>query len=109
MCISKTILASCFLKHGLGTYRRKSHALASKRMYDGLFEFSDILGLVRWATFSTYGEDSCPVFKPRRVAVLTKMTRYEYERERIRHQGLSEEEFKAYVSRGFCHYSATVF
>lgn len=38
-------------------------------------------------------------FKPAKVAVVTKTTRYEFEQQRYRYAGLSEEDFKQLVSR----------
>lgn len=38
-------------------------------------------------------------FKPARVAVVTKTTRYEFEQQRYRYAGLSEEDLKQLVSR----------
>ncbi|KAK7100993.1 hypothetical protein V1264_023847 [Littorina saxatilis] len=50
---------------------------------------------VRWATTTTNPDDAVPMFNPKRAAVLTKMSRYEYER-RL-HSRLSEKEFKAFL------------
>lgn len=36
-------------------------------------------------------------FKPEKVAVVTKTTRYEFEQQRYRYAGLSEEDFKQLV------------
>ncbi len=38
-------------------------------------------------------------FKPAKVAVVTKTTRYEFELQRYRYAGLSEEDLKQLVSR----------
>lgn len=38
-------------------------------------------------------------FKPAKVAVVTKTTRYEFEQQRYRYAGLSEEDLKQLVSR----------
>lgn len=43
------------------------------------------------------GEEAEPVFQPRRAVILTKMTRYEYERKIC--DGMSDVEFREYVSR----------
>lgn len=48
---------------------------------------------------SVYNALSQPksVFKPERVAVVTKTTRYEFEQQRYRYAGLSEEDLKQLV------------
>ncbi|KAK7488487.1 hypothetical protein BaRGS_00020272 [Batillaria attramentaria] len=46
-------------------------------------------------TTADQSDDAAPVFRPRKVAVLTKVTRYEYERRR--HSWLSEKEFREYL------------
>lgn len=45
--------------------------------------------LVRW------GEDAAPLFQPKRAVILTKMTRYEYERKLC--ERLSDKEFRDYL------------
>lgn len=40
-------------------------------------------------------------FKPEKVAVVTKTTRYEFEQQRYRYAGLSEEDFKQLVRTAF--------
>lgn len=40
-------------------------------------------------------------FKPEKVAVVTKTTRYEFEQQRYRYAGLSEEDLKQLVSFSF--------
>lgn len=42
-----------------------------------------------------FASDACCAFKPRTAAVLTKMTRYEFEKKRRKH--LSEDELRNYV------------
>lgn len=45
--------------------------------------------------YAKFGSDSSPIFKPRKAAVLSRITRYEFEK--LRHKGISEEEFKEKV------------
>ena len=43
-----------------------------------------------------FGEDAEPIFKPAKAVILTKMTRYEYEKTIC--EGMSDNEFRDYVS-----------
>ena len=47
-----------------------------------------------------WGEDVAPLFQPRRAVILTKMTRYEYERRLC--ESMSDKEFRDYV-RCLCY------
>lgn len=49
----------------------------------------------RWIASAVTGDDDAPVFRPRKVAVLTKVTRYEFERRR--HAAMSDREFRTYL------------
>ena len=46
-----------------------------------------------------YGTDDSPIFQPCRVAILSRITRYEFEK--LRHKGISEEGLKEKVNN-FC-------
>ena len=45
---------------------------------------------------SKFGIDNAPIFKPCRVAILSRITRYEFEK--LRHKGISEEGLKEKVT-----------
>lgn len=44
-----------------------------------------------------FGTDSSPIFKPCRAAILSRITRYEFEK--LRHKGISEEDLKEKLDR----------
>ncbi|KAK6171870.1 hypothetical protein SNE40_018294 [Patella caerulea] len=48
--------------------------------------------------FVNLGSDSAPIFQPKRALILTKMTRYEYEKKKCQSQGaLEEQDLKNYL------------
>ena len=99
MCITKAVVSRYLLKHAARSGEDRELWLyrgcaAKAHLHQSPLHRPN----VRWATTATsrFRDNAVPVFKPKRVVVLTKMTRYEYER-RL-HSKLSEREFRTFVS-----------
>lgn len=81
LLLQNAILFGCCAKLPPGTYSRfrKFHSI------------SNVIGNTR-----KFGHVNSPVFKPKKVVILSRITRYEFEK--IRYKNISEEDFKSKVS-----------
>lgn len=91
MCITKGAFHKYFLEHGCRALS-KVRTSSNRGRFDLHRRHRTSL---RWASTSVPSGNGEPVFRPKKVAVLSKVTRYEYEK--ARHGAISEKEFRAHL------------